>query len=139
MTTPKKTIDQWFNNYEASKAGQKYQTVIENPTFPQIVSNIRASSVMYSLLFVGVAAGFGWRMGKLVRPQTMAAAVVLQTTGSFAICCQSSFQRLKGYSPNDVELKKYGITKKEIVEIRQKRKILSTDEMLKKQTDTYSK
>jgi hypothetical protein len=126
-----KTIDEWLQNYEVSKVGQKYQAVFENPTISQVITNIRPSSILYSAGFVTFAGLVGYGFGKQIRPQTMMALASFQVFGSFFICLKSSYQRLKGYSPNDAELKKYGIEKKEIVEIIQKRKYLSQDEILK--------
>jgi hypothetical protein len=134
----KKTADEWLQNFEMSKVGQKYQTVIENPTLTQIITNIRPSSILYSAGFVTLAGLGGFYFGKHIRPQNMMLMLSFQAFSSFIICAQSSFKRLKGYSPNEVELKRYGIEKKEIVAIIQKRKYLSQEEMLKNES-TYFK
>lgn len=110
--------------WKDDRKSQIYPVAIENPTFSDVFTNIPLKSWAMSTIPNAACFSVGWLVGKHWRFPTAVFLCSLSVFGTVTTMWTSSFSRLKGYHKNDEELKKYGITKKEVVQIVRKRKIL---------------
>jgi hypothetical protein len=116
---------------EAPRANILYQPVIDNPTGWDTIKNIRPSGWLATAAWTGLGFVGGYILGKPGRGAIATIGAGGCLIGGFFSNFVLSYQRLVGYSENSRELKKYGIQKKELVEVVRKRDIRTREELFK--------
>ncbi len=109
----------------------RYQPVLDNPTDWDIIKNIRPGALLLTLAWTAAGGVAGYAYGKPFRHVGMWAGAGACLVGGLMSNFVRSQARLLGYIQNDKELEKYGIQKKQLVEVIRKRDIRPREELFK--------